>query len=260
MTDSTKAFYLFPPGGGYVGGAGIVAPSGMAMAPEGAPGIIWGQGTPNGDLSPFNILNKGSIYMCLNNTDDDAHHYFKTDEGGDNDDWVKALSTPMTVAQTYVDTELHGWELNYTGTNISAANLVGLNIAFTTAGTAGGWNAALFAKITQGSTKNVNGYLCAAEFEVNQSADNVSDWFVLVLNAANNGAQQGSHSSYIALRDYGSLDLNSLLWISDHTVASNDTTVLMSSTGAKTHSHSIRIVGPGSTPYWLMVTSTGPAG
>lgn len=155
-------------------------------------------------------------------------------------------------------TERHNVELVATPTMASGGNYVNLNVVTTTAGTAASWVSSIYAKITQGSTKNVNGYFCAAEFELVNAAANVSDNFVMVLNYQNNGAARGSHESYIALRDYGSLAANSFLWLGDATIGTNSTTVLISSTGAKTHSHSIRII-VGSTAYWLMCTSTGPA-
>lgn len=88
MTDSTRAFFLWPIGSGEMGSAGLIPPVGSALHPEGSPSVLWGQGTPNGDLAPFSVVNKGSIYLCVNNTDDQACIYQKVDEGGDNNDWV----------------------------------------------------------------------------------------------------------------------------------------------------------------------------
>jgi len=257
MTTSTNAFFLYPPAPG-LGGAGAVPPPSGGLLPEGAPAWLWGQGTP-GAIPPFTTVNKGSIYSEVNATDDyTGHVYFKVDEGGDANDWVSALVSPMTLAQTYVDTELHAWELNYTATNISGANMVGLNIAMTTAGTAAAWNSAIYAKVTQGTTKNVNGYISVAEFELINSNTNVSDWFVLVLNA--NSTTMGSHSSYIALRDYGTTDLNSFLWFPDHTVGTNSSTVLVSTGADATATTYMRVIGPSGTPYWILMTTTAPTG
>lgn len=164
----------------------------------------------------------------------------------------------ITTAHGALSAERHTVSVVSSGTLASGAGLVGVNIAVTTAGTAGTWVSGIYAKVTQGATKNVNGYLCGAEFEVINTANNVSDNFVLVLNSNNSGGQRGQHESYIALRSYGSLAANSFLWIEDQTIGTNNTAVLISSTGAKTHSHSIRIIVD-DTAYWLMVTSTGPA-
>lgn len=177
--------------------------------------------------------------------------YFEYDESADRCNIIGTSSRAISGEEHLVD-------LTYGGTLSSGDGMVGLNVAVTPSGTAAAWVSGIYAKVTQGATKAVNGYISAAELEVINAAANVSDWFVLVLNAQNNGANQGSHSSYIALRDYGSLDIASLLWVGDHSIGTNDTAVLMSSTGAKTHSHSIRFI-VGSTPYWIMCTSTGPA-
>jgi len=151
-------------------------------------------------------------------------------------------------------TERHTIEIVSTATMASGGNYAGLNIAVTTAGTAATWVSPLYCKVTQGTTKNVNGYLCAAEFEVVNGAANVSDNFVLVLNYQNNGSGHGSHESYIALRDYGSLAANSFLWIADATVASGDATALVSSKTSAAVSHTLRII-VGSTNYWIMLSN-----
>lgn len=156
-------------------------------------------------------------------------------------------------------TERHNVEMVSTPTMASAGNYVNLNVTTTTAGTAAAWVSSIYAKITQGSTKNVNGYFCAAELELVNSAANVSDNFVLVLNYQNNGSGRGSHESYIALRDYGSLAANSLLWIGDSTIGSNVTTSLVStSTSDVTATHCVRFL-VGSTPLWFICSSAGPA-
>ena len=86
MTDSVRAFFLQNPTG--QGGVGPKQSS-NALWPENAPAILWGQGTPNGDLAPFNQVNKGSIYMEVNGTDDAGAVWQKVDEGGDNADWER---------------------------------------------------------------------------------------------------------------------------------------------------------------------------
>lgn len=52
------------------------------------PCIMCGKGTPNGDAAPFNAVAKGSLYLCMDNTDDASHLYQKVDEGGDDADWL----------------------------------------------------------------------------------------------------------------------------------------------------------------------------
>ncbi|KKN37299.1 hypothetical protein LCGC14_0764980 [marine sediment metagenome] len=91
MATSTKAQFLFPPA--YGEGAGNVLQAyGPAMAPEGMPAWLWGQGTP-GAIVPFTTVNKGSLYSEVNTTDDDPALWFKVDEGGDAADWVSVGKT-----------------------------------------------------------------------------------------------------------------------------------------------------------------------
>lgn len=252
MTTSTSAFYYVKPDPGSLGGS---------LHPETAPGIIWGQGTP-GAIAPFTSINKGGLYMQVNGTDDESHCWMKVDEGGDAADFVLLVTTPYNVAQTYVDTELHGVEINQTATHISGGNMVALNVTQTTAGTAGAWSSAIYAKVTQGTTKNVNGYLSAIECELVNSNTNVSDWFPLVINA--NSTTLGSHSSFIALRNYGTAVLNSLFWVGDAalidaTGASSDHLVSVLSGGKETTcNYAVRFISNG-TPLWLLASSTAPA-
>jgi len=161
-----------------------------------------------------------------------------------------------TIVATITGEE-HGLATNYTGTLSSGDSMVGINSRVTTAGSAATWVSGIYAKVTQGSTKNVNGYISGAEFEVINSADNVSDWFPLVLNANNSGAQVGSHSSYIGLRDYGSTKIQSLLWIEDQTIGTLSATSLVSTTNDEAASHVLRIIID-DTPYWILLTSAVP--
>ena len=165
----------------------------------------------------------------------------------------------VTVAARAITGEEHALDVTMGGTLSSGDGMVGGNFAVTTSGAAAAWVSGIYAKVTQGATKNVNGYISGAEFEVVNSADNVSDNFVLVLNSNNSGAQRGSHESYVALRSYGTLAANSLLWLStDHTIGTNDATVLVSTTAAKVQTHAVRCI-VGATPIWLMATTTAPA-
>jgi hypothetical protein len=60
-----------------------------ALAPEPAPTFLWGQGTPDGDRSPFSVAQKGTLYFQVDATDDDNHTWQKVDEGNDDADWVQ---------------------------------------------------------------------------------------------------------------------------------------------------------------------------
>jgi len=147
--------------------------------------------------------------------------------------------------------EKHGIDASITGTVGSSGNVVGANIILTTAGSAGAWASAIYAKVVQGTTKNINGYLTAAEFEVVNSNTNVSDWFVLGLNA--NSTTRGSHSSFIAIRDYGSTSCNSLLWFGPEITAGSDgdtTALVAAASGVGTADYTIRILFH-DTPLWI---------
>jgi hypothetical protein len=76
MTASVKAWDL-------------LKPKQTSMMPESPPTLLFGQGTPNGDLEPFKSAQKGTLYFQSNETDDKSHVYMKVDEAGDDDDWEK---------------------------------------------------------------------------------------------------------------------------------------------------------------------------
>ena len=101
MADSVLAHFLFPLGMKQ-GGAGLVPAPGAAMDEEGQPAIMWGQGTPDGNLAPFNLVNKGSLYMEVNGTDDTAQLWQKVDEGGETGtaDWVRCLVENHQIIDT----------------------------------------------------------------------------------------------------------------------------------------------------------------
>jgi hypothetical protein len=73
------------------------------MDEEGQPSILWGQGTPNGDLAPFNLVNKGSLYLSVDQTDDAACVYEKVSEDGDNNDWVVLMLAGDTGGNVLIE-------------------------------------------------------------------------------------------------------------------------------------------------------------
>ena len=151
-------------------------------------------------------------------------------------------------------TERHTIEVVSTATMASGGNYAGLNIVVTTGGTAATWVSPLYCKVVQGSTKNVNGYLCAAEFEMTNSAANESANAVIVLNSSNSGANKNAQSAFIFLRDYGSSQCQNFLWIADSTMGSGSATSLVSSKTSAAVSHTLKIY-IGSTPYWIMLSN-----
>ena len=71
----------------------VVNLSGWDNLEEGAPSVLWGTGTPDGDLSPFNLVNKGTLYFEVNGTDDQAQVWQKVDEAHltGSADWARFL-------------------------------------------------------------------------------------------------------------------------------------------------------------------------
>ena len=97
MAVATNAFFLV--GGGPVG-AGLPNYSAAGGTyPEGAPAILWGQGTPAA-LAPWTLVNKGSLYMSVNQTDDTTALYMKVDEGGDAADWKRVFAEDEALIDT----------------------------------------------------------------------------------------------------------------------------------------------------------------
>lgn len=259
MTTSTCAFYYAKP-----------APDFGGMAPETPPGIIWGQGTP-GAIEPFTIVNKGSLYLQTDNTDDYQCVYMKVDEGGDAGDWASLLlggasdtTAANVIAQTYSSAELHGVDITYTGTQASGGSLVALNVAHTVAGSSGMWSSAIFAKMTQSATESVTGYMSGAELEINSSvtqANTPCQMWPLVLNS--NCISVGTNSAFIALRDYATTAtmgaVLSLFDVTDATTVSTTKVFSGLSAGKETTIDcAIRCMYKDN-PFWLLGSKTAPA-
>lgn len=163
-----------------------------------------------------------------------------------------------------VTSEEHAWSLATTGTLSSGDSIVGANIVLTTGGTAGTWASALYAKTIQGTTKNVNGYLCAAEFELATGSVTgaLSDNFVVVLNYNNADPDltSVSHHGYFQLHSYGATDPLYLFDIQDFSIgAKSDTDMLTTFADGAHISHAIHIK-IGTTPYWILCSSVAPSG
>ena len=88
MAVSTAAFFLNQPRG--LSGDGSYSGH-WALGPEDQPAILWGQGTP-GAIQPFTLVNKGSLYLQVDATDDTTMVWQKVDEGLDAADWVQLLT------------------------------------------------------------------------------------------------------------------------------------------------------------------------
>jgi hypothetical protein len=238
MTASTIAFYYVKPRPGSMAGS---------MQPESPPEIIWGQGTPAA-IAPFTTVNKGSIFMQTNGTDDESSCWIKVDEGEDADDWVQMLTSGGNVFAPALES----------GDSVSS-----ISIASTPTGSGATWYSPLFVQANIGNV--ATGYTCAAEFEMNASNTNSAQWYVLSLNANGTDTSRHNRSSYIALWDYGTTAkrLNSLFnFASLGTIpATASTTALISKLGAgkeTTCDAAVRFVVD-NTPYWFLCSTTAPA-
>jgi len=164
---------------------------------------------------------------------------------------------------TSVSGEKHLSDFAFSGSLTSGLYLVAQNIVLTTAGTAGSWACGLYVKTVEGTTKNVNGYLNAAEFELSVAGTySPSDMCVLALNSTltNTAMANCSHPAYIFLRDYGTAggaalgatSMNNLFWFGDQTIgADNDATSLLAANSIAISTHTIRFL-IGNTPYYIM--------
>jgi hypothetical protein len=167
---------------------------------------------------------------------------------------------------TLVSGEVHVSDFAASGALLSGKGLVAQNIVLTTKGTAGSWACGLYVKIVEGTTKNVNGYLNAAEFELSVAGTyNPSDMCVLALNSTltNTAMSNCSHPAYIYLRDYGTAggaalgatSMNNLFWFGDQTIGADaDGASLLAANTIAANTHTIRFL-IGNTPYYIMCSN-----
>lgn len=162
-----------------------------------------------------------------------------------------------------IASEAHGVDITATGTLASNKSLVGLNVKATAAGSAGAWLAGLFVNATQAS-KMVNGYLCAAEFELTSTAADASDNSVVVLNSVrNHTGSPPACDPYITLREYGTTYGDVFLRIFGDTgqgaiTGGASSTLLVTNTADKAATTFVRCMF-GSTVFWLMGTTNAPS-
>ncbi len=187
-------------------------------------------------------------------------------------DWEYALYAEGVAHGAYLDVdagavsaEEHAFDIVNTGTLSSGDSLVGANIVTTCAGSAGSWVSGLYVKTVQAS-KMVNGYLCAAEFELNSVAANASDNSIIVLNStSNHTGSPPACTPYITLREYGTTPANVLFRIfgdsGQGALNSTDATKLVTQLTNGFESNvdcAIRCM-VGSTAIWLLGSTTTAA-
>jgi len=159
--------------------------------------------------------------------------------------------------------EEHALDVDYGGACSSGDSMVAGNFAVTPTGTGATWASGLFAKVTQGTTKAVNGYFSGGEFECNVGAmsSNLSDFGVLVLNwnsAATSSMGNVTHGAYMLLRDYGTQPIGCFASFIDASLGTKSDTSIVTTIGTTSSTNAVRIQ-IGTTYYWLLATSVAPS-
>jgi len=170
-----------------------------------------------------------------------------------------------STAGVAISGEKHSMDVTGGGVVSSGDSLVGLNVTTTPTGSAASWVSGLFVNCTQAS-KVVNGYICAAEFELTSTAANASDNSVIVLNSVR--THTGSApvvEPYIMLREYGASGsyANAFVRIFGDTGqgGTTDATTLISTVSDNYEQgcdYAIRCMY-GTTPIWILCTSSAAA-
>ena len=160
--------------------------------------------------------------------------------------------------------ERHGMEIVGTPTMaIAADSYVGLNIAVAPAGLLGTWASAIYAKVTQ-TVNSIDGYVCAAEFEVVKTGSYTNRTYgIIVLNNSNSISGSQSSSAFIVCREYGSNVLNALVKFGDNASysATASTAVVVSAAADGAATHKVRFItniAGVATPMWLLATTAVP--
>jgi hypothetical protein len=177
--------------------------------------------------------------------------YFLWDASADQ---LKLVGTGRTISG-----EEHFIDVTYTGTCSSTDAMVALNIDVTTGGVNAGWISGIFANVTEGSTKRVDGYYSAGEFQITTACATSSAATCLVLDWINTSGTATSNQGYIMLRDYGSTRARSLFVFGSEWASligsDNDTASLLAANVCTASTHTIRFV-INAVPYFIMCSNT----
>ena len=161
-------------------------------------------------------------------------------------------------------TERHCVEIIGTPTMYALGNYASLYILTTPAGTSGTWASSMFVKTSQ-TVNSIDGYICAAEFEVHKTGSYTNrDYAILVLNNANSVSGAQSSSAFILCREYGSNVLNALVKFGDNASysATASTAVVVSAAADGVATHKVRFItniADVATPMWFLATTAVPA-
>lgn len=153
-----------------------------------------------------------------------------------------------------------GVYMAHTATMIGGTSLYALNVLATPLGTGMSANA-IYAKISGGSSKHITGWNAVAEFEYSCSGTQTpADTSCLQLVMDMDYTGSSTNSAYIMLRNYSSNASGILNFIRlyDTTPGTGDPATLFTAETTGNYSHGLRIM-VGTTPYWIMCTSTAPS-
>ena len=174
--------------------------------------------------------------------------------------------TKLTAALGDISGEEHSLSIVSSAIASSGDSPVGLNILHTISGSAGSWGCGLFVSAVQAS-KAINGYICAAEFELKSTAAGASDNAVVVLNSwRTHTGSAPACEPYILLREYGASGSygNALFRVFGDTgqgaIATFDVGTLVTEV-QDTYEAGCRCAVRcmvGSTPIWLLANATAP--
>ena len=209
--------------------------------------------------SPEFVLGRDDLGCELKVYGATSGNYLQWDESANSLVMVGRKVT-LTLALGAVTSEEHALGITATGTMSSGDGFVGLNVVATASGSAAAWVSGLYVKATQAS-KAVNGYICAAEFELASTALNPSAHAVLVLNMTNTHTGAAEPSPYILLREYGTgryADCFVRIFNDTGQAGTTDATKLITtvSNGYEANcDYAIRCM-LGTTPIWLLASST----
>lgn len=205
-------------------------------------------------------IGTADIYLSSGGLIGGASGHLQIDSSGN-----VALIRKLTVtrAAAAITGEEHLVSVDYSGICSTGDSMVGGNFAVTPTGNAATWVSGIFAKVTQGATKAVNGYFSGAEFECNVGAmpSNLSDFGVLVLNwnsAATSSINNVTHGAYMLLRDYGTQKIQSLMSFVDASMGTKNDSSIVTTIGDTGATHAVRFQ-IGTTYYWLLAMSTLPS-
>ncbi len=178
-------------------------------------------------------------------------------------DAYTTTKVPATYFETAISSvttgeEWHGNEIVCTTVLTSGSSYVGQNIVVTATGASGSWLTGSYTKVVYpANTLTSQGYVCAAEFEVNCTGTlQPGDFGVIVLDGNNANTFVMPRTAWLWMNDFGATPIRNLFRLSGISAGSDgDTTSLFAaSTSGATLTHSLKFM-VGTTPYWIMCSN-----